>query len=62
MQGPFTYEALPPSEISFVPLKQSRAFTAAELLQAGNVTLMLSWPDALINKDIASWHLKGGGP
>ncbi|CAK0774111.1 hypothetical protein CVIRNUC_004136 [Coccomyxa viridis] len=33
LQGPFTYEALPPSEISFVPLKQSRAFTAAELLQ-----------------------------
>ena len=41
MQGPFTYEALPPSEISFVPLKQSRAFTAAELLQAGSVNLML---------------------
>ena len=41
MQGPFTYEALPPSEISFVPLKQSQAFTAAELLQAGSVTLML---------------------
>jgi hypothetical protein len=33
VQGPFTYEALPPSEISFIPLKQSRAFNAAELLQ-----------------------------
>ncbi|CAL5218775.1 g494 [Coccomyxa viridis] len=33
LQGPFTYEALPPSEISFVPLKQSRAFNAAELMQ-----------------------------
>ncbi len=33
VQGPFTYEALPPSDISFVPLKQSRAFNAAELMQ-----------------------------
>lgn len=33
VQGPFSYEALPPSEISFVPLKQSKAFNAAELMQ-----------------------------
>ncbi len=33
VQGPFTYEALPPSDISFVPLKQSRAFNAAELME-----------------------------
>ena len=35
VQGPFTYEALPPSDISFVPLKQSRAFNAAELMEVG---------------------------
>jgi hypothetical protein len=33
MQGPFTYEALPPKDISFVPLKQTRPFNAEELMQ-----------------------------
>lgn len=32
-RGPFTYEALPPSEISFVPLKQTTKFRADELLE-----------------------------
>jgi len=32
VQGPFTYEALPPEEIRFVPLKQEREFNARELL------------------------------
>lgn len=32
-QGPFTYEALPPEEIKFTPLKQTREFNAAELMQ-----------------------------
>jgi phenylalanyl-tRNA synthetase beta chain len=32
VQGPFTYEALPPEDIRFVPLKQSREFDARELL------------------------------
>lgn len=32
-RGPFTYEALPPSEISFVPLKQTRKFRADELME-----------------------------
>jgi len=31
--GPFTYEALTPREISFVPLKQTRAFRADELME-----------------------------
>jgi phenylalanyl-tRNA synthetase beta chain len=30
---PFSYEALPPREISFVPLTQSRAFRADELME-----------------------------
>ncbi|XP_024526452.1 phenylalanine--tRNA ligase beta subunit, cytoplasmic isoform X1 [Selaginella moellendorffii] len=33
LQGPFTYEALPPSEIKFIPLKQAQEFTAKELME-----------------------------
>lgn len=33
IKGPFTYEALPPEEIKFIPLKQTREFVAKELLQ-----------------------------
>ncbi|ERN15392.1 phenylalanine--tRNA ligase beta subunit, cytoplasmic [Amborella trichopoda] len=32
LQGPFTYEALPPTEINFVPLKQVKNFRADELM------------------------------
>eukprot|EP00245_Coleochaete_scutata_P007775 TRINITY_DN23538_c0_g1_i1.p1 TRINITY_DN23538_c0_g1~~TRINITY_DN23538_c0_g1_i1.p1 ORF type:complete len:598 (-),score=118.03 TRINITY_DN23538_c0_g1_i1:79-1872(-) len=33
LQGPFSYEALCPTEIHFTPLKQQREFTAAELME-----------------------------
>lgn len=33
IQGPFTYEALPPSEIDIVPLKQVKSFRADELME-----------------------------
>ncbi|XP_022766428.1 phenylalanine--tRNA ligase beta subunit, cytoplasmic isoform X2 [Durio zibethinus] len=33
LQGPFTYEALPPPEINFVPLKQVKHFRADELME-----------------------------
>jgi phenylalanyl-tRNA synthetase beta chain len=33
LQGPFTYEALPPADINFVPLKQRNEFNAAELME-----------------------------
>ncbi|XP_010681993.2 phenylalanine--tRNA ligase beta subunit, cytoplasmic [Beta vulgaris subsp. vulgaris] len=33
IQGPFTYEALPPSEIDFVPLKQVKSFRVDELME-----------------------------
>eukprot|EP00898_Chlorokybus_atmophyticus_P002714 jgi/Chlat1/3443/Chrsp23S03764 len=33
LQGPFTYEALPPQDIRFVPLKQTREFAAPELME-----------------------------
>ncbi|GER27343.1 phenylalanine--tRNA ligase beta subunit [Striga asiatica] len=33
IEGPFTYEALSPQEISFVPLKQAKSFRADELME-----------------------------
>ncbi|KAI3890915.1 hypothetical protein MKW92_046730 [Papaver armeniacum] len=33
LQGPFTYEALSPEEINFVPLKQDKSFRADELME-----------------------------
>ena len=33
LEGPFTYEALPPEDIRFVPLKQEREFSCAELME-----------------------------
>ncbi|KAI5074707.1 hypothetical protein GOP47_0010668 [Adiantum capillus-veneris] len=33
LQGPFSYEALPPSEISFIPLKETQQFTAEGLME-----------------------------
>lgn len=33
IQGPFTYEALPPQEINFVPLKQEQSFRADKLME-----------------------------
>uniref|UniRef100_A0A7N2MT95 phenylalanine--tRNA ligase n=1 Tax=Quercus lobata TaxID=97700 RepID=A0A7N2MT95_QUELO len=33
LHGPFTYEALPPSSINFVPLKQEKNFRADELME-----------------------------
>ena len=32
MQGPFTYRALPPAEITFTPLKQTQPFRADHLM------------------------------
>ena len=42
MQGPFTYEALPPSDIRFVPLKQTREFNAADLLQVRRTPTLMA--------------------
>ncbi|KAK2630172.1 hypothetical protein QTJ16_000992 [Diplocarpon rosae] len=33
IKGPFTYEALPPKDIKFVPLNQSKEMNAAELIE-----------------------------
>ncbi|XP_073005660.1 phenylalanine--tRNA ligase beta subunit, cytoplasmic [Typha latifolia] len=33
LQGPFSYEALPPTEIEFVPLKQVKSFKANDLME-----------------------------
>lgn len=33
IEGPFTYEALPPEEIKFAPLNQIKVMTATELMK-----------------------------
>ncbi|TVU22581.1 hypothetical protein EJB05_32291 [Eragrostis curvula] len=33
LQGPFSYEALPPQEINFIPLKQEESFRADKLIE-----------------------------
>lgn len=33
VEGPFTYEALPPEKINFVPLNQTTKMNGAELMQ-----------------------------
>ena len=33
LEGPFSYEALAPADIAFVPLSQDRVFTGAELME-----------------------------
>lgn len=33
VQGPFTYEALPPEEIQFVPLNQTKSMNAVEMMK-----------------------------
>lgn len=33
LQGPFTYEALPPDEIQFVPLNQKKSMNGSELMK-----------------------------
>ena len=46
-QGPFTFEALPPDQISFVPLKQTKEFKANDLMQV--------CPDLLRGKGALIW-------
>ncbi|KAH7432713.1 hypothetical protein KP509_07G036000 [Ceratopteris richardii] len=41
LEGPFTYEALPPSEIKFVPLKETKEFTAEDLMEKYKADLKL---------------------
>lgn len=33
IQGPFTYEALPPEQINFVPLNQTKSMNAVEMMK-----------------------------
>ena len=38
IQGPFTYEALPPDSIKFIPLNQTSEFTASQLMELYEVS------------------------
>jgi hypothetical protein len=42
-QAPFSYEALPPEDIRFVPLKQTREFNAKELMQVRSPVTRSAW-------------------
>ena len=42
IEGPFTYEALPPEKINFVPLNQKKSLNAVELMNFYEVSL-LGW-------------------
>lgn len=42
IQGPFSYEALPPEQIKFVPLKQDKEMNAKELMEFYEVSKHLS--------------------
>jgi phenylalanyl-tRNA synthetase beta chain len=37
IQGPFTYDALPPKDIKFKPLNQDKSYNAAELMDLYSV-------------------------
>lgn len=45
LEGPFTYDALPPKDISFIPLNQTKQMNAAELMnfyEVGPMRLAIS--------------------
>lgn len=42
LQGPFTYEALRPEEINFVPLKQKKTYQSRQLLEVTSLVSCLS--------------------
>lgn len=43
LEGPFSYEALPPSDIRFKPLSQTKEYTAAELMDLYSVSRSRRW-------------------
>lgn len=42
IKGPFTYEALPPEKINFVPLNQTKSMGAVELMKFYEVSISFS--------------------
>lgn len=41
IQGPFSYEALPPEDIKFTPLKQTDEFNAKDLMEFYKVRIVV---------------------
>ena len=41
VQGPFTYEALPPEEIEFIPLNQTKKMNGKQLMEFYEVRCMI---------------------
>ena len=42
LKGPFTYEALPPEEIEFIPLNQNKKMNGAELIEFYEVRIIFN--------------------
>lgn len=42
VQAPFTYEALPPEKINFIPLKQKKSFNGRELMQVCHLSQVMA--------------------
>ena len=43
IEGPFVYDALPPSEIAFRPLNQSKIYTAEGMMELYSVSVRVSF-------------------
>lgn len=49
IKGPFTYEALPPKEIEFIPLNQTKKMSAGEMMKVYEVpNALASWSDDIV--------------
>jgi phenylalanyl-tRNA synthetase beta chain len=46
IQGPFTYDALPPDQIAFRPLNQSKEYSAAGMMELYAVRALGFWENA----------------
>lgn len=56
VQGPFTYEALPPQDIKFVPLKQTREFRADELMDVSTLGGLGPGVWVMMGRAGVGWH------
>lgn len=43
IEGPFTYDAKPPNEIKFIPLNETKEYTATELMDLYSVSLYIQY-------------------
>ena len=51
IKGPFKYMALPPDQIKFKPLNQTKEFTAVQLMELYSVSTAYYFSNALCSTD-----------